>query len=1020
MKKTLLLLLFLLAAMQPNLFAQKVTLTTSKTTIAENESASLTATLDVPTDKDVTISLASTGTAILSPDFITNSAVVITTAAGGNGSGSNANQLSSPNSFFVDNAGNIYVTDTQNNRIQKWAPGAISGTTVAGGNGMGANANQLSSPNNLFVDTAGNIYIADTQNYRIQKWAPGAITGTTVAGGNGMGSNANQLSYPNRFFVDTIGNIYVVDGMNNRIQKWEAGAITGTTVAGGNGTGSGANQLSSPNSFFVDNAGNIYVTDTQNNRIQKWAPGAISGTTVAGGNGMGSNANQLSYPNNLFVDTAENIYIADSQNNRIQKWALGATTGITVAGGNGMGSNANQLSYPNNLFVDTAENIYIADSQNNRIQKWALGATTGTTVAGGNGAGANANQLSSPNSFFIDTTANIYVADGMNNRIQKYQYSPQIIIKAGQTTAQLIVSGIVDSADEYDETIVLEPGITNATLASTDPIRITLTDNNTPPTVTFTFSKDKITENSQTDVTLTATLSNISGKDIDIDFLIQGTATETGEYTVNSKRISIPANKPSGNTSISTKGLDDTLVEMLESIIFKISTITNATATIDTATLYLESDDNPKVTVTVSPTTIAEHESATITATLDAASSKDVTISLESNGTAVYDQDFKTNSAVVISKVAGGNGAGSNANQLNYPSKMSVDAGGNVYIANSNKIQKWAPGANEGTTVLTIASGTYVDFIIVDGNGNIYILDRMQSRIEKWVPGATSGVTVSGGNGSGSNANQFNSPSNFFVDAIGNIYVTDTNNNRIQKWTPGATTGITVAGGNGNGATANQLNNPRATFVDAAGNIYVNDNMNNRIQKWTPGSLTGVTVLGAGPVAEYVYLGQNIEGLFVNSTEKIFLMSSEYTNTGEVKYIKKWNPVTRKSEVLAGSNGIGSENNQLKNPQGFTLDSKGNLYIADTENNRIQKYQYSPQIIIKAGQTSAQLIVSGIEDELENEGTELIVLKTAAVNATLSSTDDIKVNLLDNTRTLTLQVNSPFTGLENGAVAWGL
>jgi hypothetical protein len=68
--------------MQPNLFAQQATLTTSKTTIAENESA-VTATLDVPTDKDVAISLAPKGTAILSQDFITNSAVVITTAAEG-------------------------------------------------------------------------------------------------------------------------------------------------------------------------------------------------------------------------------------------------------------------------------------------------------------------------------------------------------------------------------------------------------------------------------------------------------------------------------------------------------------------------------------------------------------------------------------------------------------------------------------------------------------------------------------------------------------------------------------------------------------------------------------------------------------------------------------------------------------------------------------------------------------------------------------------------------------------------
>ena len=66
----------------------------------------------------------------------------------------------------------MYIADTENNRIQMWAPGAIEGTTIAGGNGEGSAANQLSLPRGITLDSSGNLYIADTGNNRIQKYAP--------------------------------------------------------------------------------------------------------------------------------------------------------------------------------------------------------------------------------------------------------------------------------------------------------------------------------------------------------------------------------------------------------------------------------------------------------------------------------------------------------------------------------------------------------------------------------------------------------------------------------------------------------------------------------------------------------------------------------------------------------------------------------------------------------------------------------------------------------------------------------
>jgi archaellum component FlaF (FlaF/FlaG flagellin family) len=305
------------------------------------------------------------------------------TVAGGNGLGSAANQLNHPVGLSVDSAGNVYVVDLGNDRVQKWAPGATVGVTVAGGNGDGAAANQLSSPAALFVDGTGNVYVSDPYNNRVQLWTPGATAGVTVAGGNGQGAAANQLNHPYGMSVDAAGNVYVADTFNDRVQEWAPGATAGITVAGGNGAGSAANQLGDPEGVSVDAAGDVFVADTGLQRVQMWAPGATSGVTVAGGNGYGSGADQFNGPTGLFlvprpphcirvacVPTPPLIYVADANNHRVQLWVSGATSGVTVAGGIPGGSGASQFDSPLDVFVGGAGYLYVSDSGNDRVQRW--------------------------------------------------------------------------------------------------------------------------------------------------------------------------------------------------------------------------------------------------------------------------------------------------------------------------------------------------------------------------------------------------------------------------------------------------------------------------------------------------------------------------------------------------------------------------------------------------------------------------------------------------------------------------
>jgi sugar lactone lactonase YvrE len=161
------------------------------------------------------------------------------------------------------------------------APGATTGVTVAGGNGASA-ANQVGLPLSVALDEAGNLYVADFGNNRVQEFSPGAAAGVTVVGGNGAGSGANQLNGPEGVFVDGSGDVYVTDSGNDRVQEWAPGATTGVTVAGGNGQGGAANQFEVPTDVFVDSAGNVYVTDLGNSRVQEWGaePNAVPVVTL--------------------------------------------------------------------------------------------------------------------------------------------------------------------------------------------------------------------------------------------------------------------------------------------------------------------------------------------------------------------------------------------------------------------------------------------------------------------------------------------------------------------------------------------------------------------------------------------------------------------------------------------------------------------------------------------------------------------------------------------------------------------
>ena len=207
---------------------------------------------------------------------------------GGDGGPAAQARLNHPHGVATDGAGNVYIADYGNQRIRKVDTSGVI-TTVAGTGELGGRVSgdgglaveaQLRNAHGVAMDGAGNLYIADTEGDRIRKVDSSGVI-TTVAGtgegghgGDGGPATAATLKYPTGVAVDDAGNLYIVDCYDHRIRKVDSSGfittIAGTGEGGHEGDGGPASQaqLNYPRRVALDGAGSLYITDTGNNRIR--------------------------------------------------------------------------------------------------------------------------------------------------------------------------------------------------------------------------------------------------------------------------------------------------------------------------------------------------------------------------------------------------------------------------------------------------------------------------------------------------------------------------------------------------------------------------------------------------------------------------------------------------------------------------------------------------------------------------------------------------------------------------------
>ncbi|HTA81385.1 MAG TPA: T9SS type A sorting domain-containing protein, partial [Bacteroidia bacterium] len=192
-----------------------------------------------------------------------------------------------PTGITLDASGDIFIADVFNNVIRKITTTGniytVAGNGIAGfyGDGGQASLAELYYPTGLAIDDSGNIYIADEDNNRIRKVTTdgviNTIAGNGIGGYSGDGAPATlaSLNFPGAVTIDNKMNVYIADSYNNRIRMINSSGIISTIAGNGTKGYSGddglatAAQLYNPVGISLDTSGNIYISDSYNFRVRK-------------------------------------------------------------------------------------------------------------------------------------------------------------------------------------------------------------------------------------------------------------------------------------------------------------------------------------------------------------------------------------------------------------------------------------------------------------------------------------------------------------------------------------------------------------------------------------------------------------------------------------------------------------------------------------------------------------------------------------------------------------------------------
>ena len=939
---------------------------------------------------------------------------------------------------MLDPAGNIYVTDSDNGRIQIFNS---SGTFLSQFGSNGSGDGQFNVPYGITLDPAGNIYVADTGNDRIQIFDssgtflskfgsecfllnPGNCVDPDGAGPLELGDG--QFNVPRGITLDTAGNIYVAGTNNHRIQIFDSsGTFLTKFGSGGNDPG----QFETPTGVALDSSENIYVIEGNNNRIQKFTPFEINSFTTI--------LPPLITPpplGKIFTSSVVTIAGTSSANDTIEVFEGATSLGTTTTAANGTWIfTTGALTDGAHFFTATA-----SDETNTSVLSNSITVTVANSFLNShefilefgpvNIGNDIIRELNNPKSLAISPDDSIYVTT--SNIVQKFgvlggmffgsfgnlgtdpgEFSGLYSIAIGPsgniyTTEVSFVNPRVQIFNEFTAPVLQITPLFPSFAQFTEPFAIAVNSvGNIYVTDDRGIFQTHIFDSSGTSLSTFGSGNSFGAtSDMIFDHADNLYTTEFfGAVRIFDSSGTLLSTLGSSCSMSSGSGCvdpdDEGPLELGDGQFFSPRGITLDSA----GNIYVADNGNDRIQI------------------------------LDSDGN--FLSKFGT--------------TGTGDGQFDDPYDVALDSVGNIYVLDNGniRVQKFTPflavpsiaapvitsptnGAMIDSNAITVlgtftTTGTITIDIILDGTDNIgsitandntfglvaggglltngvhTIVARTTDSFGTTADSAPITITINAVLGTsptflstfgteGTADGQFNSPRGIAFDSSGNIYVSESNNDRIQKFD---STGNFLSKFGTEGSADGQFDSPKGIALDTTGNIYVADDNNERIQIFDS-SGTLLTQFGTEGTADGQF--DDPVDVALDTTGNIYVLDSGNSSVqifdSSGAFLLTFGSSCRLSDSIGcvdpdGTGPLQLGDGQFRSPDSIALDSVGNIYVSDAGNDRVQKFTSFNAVVV-------------ITPPVITSPTDGATITTSTVTITGTSVADATIEVFDGATSL--------------------